>query len=88
MRVFGRPGEHSPWIDPAEFARGDADVVLVFPCGFSIERTLAEFMKVASMPAPAPRCEGGREFITPALFGEAKRPMPIPFSSRITANQP
>ena len=40
--VFGRPGEHSPWIDPADFARGDADVVLVFPCGFSIERTLAD----------------------------------------------
>ena len=39
------------------------------------------------MPAPAPRCEGGRLFITPALFGEENRPMPIPFSRRISANQ-
>ncbi len=44
-------------------------------------------MNVASMPAPAPRWDGGRLFITPALFGEVKRPMPIPFSSRISANQ-
>ena len=44
-------------------------------------------MNVASMPAPAPRWVGGRLFITPALFGEAKSPMPIPFSSRISANQ-
>jgi iron complex transport system substrate-binding protein len=40
--VFGRPGEHSPWIDPEEFARAHADLVIVFPCGFSIERTLAD----------------------------------------------
>ena len=42
-----------------------------------IESTLAEFMNVASMPAPAPRWEGGSAFMTPALFGEEKRPMPI-----------
>ena len=42
-----------------------------------IESTLAELMNVASIPAPAPRCCGGSEFITPALFGEEKRPMPI-----------
>ncbi|GAC1394903.1 MAG: cobalamin-binding protein [Thermoanaerobaculia bacterium] len=40
--VFGRSGEHSSWIDPVEFARADADVVLAFPCGFSIDRTLAD----------------------------------------------
>jgi len=40
--VFGRAGEHSPWIDPDEFARAETDVVLVFPCGFSIERTMAD----------------------------------------------
>jgi len=40
--VFGGAGEHSPWIDPDEFARAETDVVLVFPCGFSIERTMAD----------------------------------------------
>ena len=39
-----------------------------------IESTLAEFIEVASIPAPAPRCDGGRLFITPALFGEAEEP--------------
>ena len=39
------------------------------------------------MPAPAPRWLGGSEFITPALFGAENRPMPIPISSRISANQ-
>ena len=52
-----------------------------------IESTLAEFMNVASIPAPAPRCGGGSAFITPALFGDANRPIPIPFSSRTSANQ-
>lgn len=40
--LFSRAGEHSPWIDPAEVARANADVVIVFPCGFPIERTLAD----------------------------------------------
>ncbi len=52
-----------------------------------IESTLAEFMNVASIPAPAPRCSRGSAFITPALFGDANSPIPIPFSSRIAANQ-
>ena len=34
-----------------------------------IESTLAEFMNVASIPAPAPRCAGGSEFMTPAAVG-------------------
>ena len=51
-----------------------------------IESTLAELTNVASMPAPAPRWVGGSAFITPALFGAANRPIPIPFSSRIAAN--
>ena len=40
--LFGHSGEHSPWIDADEFARANADIVVVFPCGFSIERTLAD----------------------------------------------
>ena len=52
-----------------------------------IESTLAEFMNVASIPAPAPRWLAGSEFITPALFGDENRPIPTPFRTRISANQ-
>jgi len=40
--LFGRPGEHSPWLDPEELVRADPEVVVVFPCGFSLARGLAE----------------------------------------------
>src|ERR1700742_4498041 len=51
-----------------------------------IDRTMAEFWKVADMPAPTPRRLAGREFMMPARFGEANRPMPMPLRSRIPAN--
>lgn len=40
--LFGRAGEHSPWIRPEDFARASAGIIIVFPCGFSIDRTLAD----------------------------------------------
>ena len=48
--------------------------------------TSAEFWNVVAMPAPAPRRLGGRLFMIPAWFGEAKRPMPRPTSSRSAPN--
>ena len=51
-----------------------------------IDRTCAEFWKVWFMPPPAPRCCGGRLFITAARFGEANRPIETPFRNRIAAN--
>ncbi len=51
-----------------------------------IDSTMAEFWKVADMPAPTPRWSAGSEFMMPARFGEANRPMPMPLSSRIAAN--
>ena len=51
-----------------------------------IESTIAEFWKVAAMPAPAPRWRGGRLFMIPARLGEANSPMPIPFRSSSSAN--
>lgn len=52
-----------------------------------IERTWAEFWKVFIMPAPAPRWSKGSEFITPARFGEAKRPIDMPITTSTSANQ-
>ena len=51
-----------------------------------MDRTMAEFWNVALMPAPTPRRSGGRLFMMPARLGEANRPMPMPFISRISAN--
>jgi iron complex transport system substrate-binding protein len=40
--LFGRAGEHSPWIAPDAFAEAQPDAIVVFPCGFSIERALTD----------------------------------------------
>jgi iron complex transport system substrate-binding protein len=40
--VFGRAGEHSPWIKFDDLAAKDPDAILVAPCGFAIARTMQE----------------------------------------------
>ncbi len=40
--LFGRPGEHSPWIELKDLVSADPDVVLLLPCGFDLERTRRE----------------------------------------------
>ncbi|AUX47282.1 ABC transporter substrate-binding protein [Sorangium cellulosum] len=37
-----RPGDHAPTLSLADLAALDPDVVLIKPCGFALERTLAE----------------------------------------------
>jgi iron complex transport system substrate-binding protein len=39
---LGRPGEHSHWIDWSAVAAADPDVVILAPCGFTLERIVAE----------------------------------------------
>ena len=51
-----------------------------------IESTWAEFWKVWFMPPPAPRCCGGRLFITAARLGEANMPIETPISASTSAN--
>ena len=48
--LFGRAGRHSPRIEWADVVAADPDVVLVFPCGFSLERTAAESELLTSLP--------------------------------------
>ena len=43
-----------------------------------MESTWAEFWNVVFMPDPAPRCSGGRLFMTPARLGEPKDAMREP----------
>ena len=53
-----------------------------------IESTLAEFWNVASIPAPAPRCVGGRLFITPARVRRGEQAHADPVEQQDSANQP
>jgi H+/Cl- antiporter ClcA len=52
-----------------------------------IESTMAEFWKVAIMPAPTPRRSDGRLFMIPVWLGEANRPIANPTSNSSDANQ-
>jgi len=80
----GTPWATRPWLRVAgsEAARPRMISVKKMP----MDRTMAEFWNVALMPAPTPRRSGGRLFMIPARLGEANRPMPMPFSSRMSAN--
>jgi iron complex transport system substrate-binding protein len=40
--VLGRAGEHSHWITWPDVAAADPDVVIVAPCGFTLDRIIAE----------------------------------------------
>jgi len=43
QNVLGQAGSHSPWLEWADLAEADADVILVFPCGFTLSRTRDEY---------------------------------------------
>jgi len=40
--IFGRVGEHSPWLTWEELQTADPDVVLLSPCGYTLERTMQD----------------------------------------------
>jgi iron complex transport system substrate-binding protein len=40
--VLGIAGKHSAWLEWETFARLDADVIILMPCGFDLERTRRE----------------------------------------------
>ena len=48
--VLGREGEHSHWISWDDLAAADPDVVVLVPCGFTLERVVEE--------ASSPGCRG------------------------------
>ena len=52
-----------------------------------IDSTMAEFMNVPAMPAPAPRWSGGRLFMIPVWLGAANSPMARPLR-KISAAKP
>ena len=52
--VLGRVGEHSHWIDWETIAAADPDVVILSPCGFTLDRILAEARTPAVWPHLGP----------------------------------
>ena len=48
--LFGKAGEHSPWMTLDELERSDPDVVVVAACGFGLERTRSEMPPLTDRP--------------------------------------
>lgn len=48
--LFGAAGGHSPWLDWEALLAADPDVILVMPCGFSLERARREAALLARRP--------------------------------------
>jgi iron complex transport system substrate-binding protein len=48
--LFGRNGEHSPWLTWEELAAADPDIIVLAPCGFELGRTLADLPILQAHP--------------------------------------
>jgi iron complex transport system substrate-binding protein len=49
--IFGEVGLHSPWLSWEELQAEDPDVLVLSPCGFTIERTLQDIAILQEHPA-------------------------------------
>jgi iron complex transport system substrate-binding protein len=50
VNLFGEAGKHSPWMTWEELAQADADVLVIAPCGFDLNRTAAEMHWLTDRP--------------------------------------
>ena len=50
QELFGRAGQHSPWLEWDEVAAADPDVIVVLPCGFDLDRTREEATALTKLP--------------------------------------
>ncbi len=48
--ILAEPGKHSPFVQWAEIQQADPDIILLMPCGFSIERTIKEIHLLLQLP--------------------------------------
>ena len=48
--LLAEPGQHSPWIDWDQILAADPDVIVVSPCGFSLERAAEEVALLEAAP--------------------------------------
>ncbi|MDQ2714113.1 MAG: cobalamin-binding protein [Chloroflexota bacterium] len=49
--LFGESGQHSPWLSWEKLQAADPDVLVLSPCGFTIERTLIDVALLQQHPA-------------------------------------
>ncbi|GHO95969.1 cobalamin-binding protein [Reticulibacter mediterranei] len=49
--IFGRVGEHSPWLTWEELVTANPNVLVLSPCGFSLERTMQDIPLLQRHPA-------------------------------------
>jgi iron complex transport system substrate-binding protein len=50
VNLFGEAGKHSPWMTWDQLAARDPDVIAVMPCGFDLDRTVAELPALTNRP--------------------------------------
>jgi len=50
INLFGRPGEHSPWLSWNDLRTADPDILIIAPCGFDIPRTASELHWMTDRP--------------------------------------
>jgi iron complex transport system substrate-binding protein len=48
--LFGQAGRHSSWMEWEALRAADPDVLMVFPCGFALERVEREAGLLTSLP--------------------------------------
>ncbi len=48
--LFGRAGEHSPWMKFEELAAKDPDLILISPCGFNMDRAAKDLPTLTNRP--------------------------------------
>jgi iron complex transport system substrate-binding protein len=48
--VFGEIGQHSPWLSWDELQAADPDVLVLSPCGFTLERSLVDVAILRAHP--------------------------------------
>ncbi len=49
--IFGEIGQHSPWLTWEELQAADPDVIVLSPCGYSLERTMQDVPLLQNHPA-------------------------------------
>jgi len=48
--LFGEAGKHSPWMQPADLIAADPEVIIIAPCGFSLERAREDLPLLERIP--------------------------------------
>jgi iron complex transport system substrate-binding protein len=50
LNLFGEAGKHSPWLNWEAIQEHDPEILIVMPCGFSLERTKQEMPALTRLP--------------------------------------